>query len=99
MDRTERLEYPSEDPTKVFVMGKGTLAKLLGVPQLFAIGFGDVGSSIYYAQDGGFDLIVLGAKAPKPASALDATVSFVGLGRVSDAVVKGASCRVCVLKT
>ncbi|MBI4355419.1 MAG: amino acid permease, partial [Candidatus Omnitrophica bacterium] len=39
-------EGPSE---RVFTIDRGSLHRTLGVPQLFAIGYGDVGSSIYYA--------------------------------------------------
>src|SRR4051812_41429022 len=43
----------SEDPSKVRrhvpVLRRASLLRLLGVPSLYAIGYGDVGSSIYYA--------------------------------------------------
>jgi len=40
----------SEPPSRrVMVLDKGSLHRVLNVPQLFAIGYGDVGSSIYYA--------------------------------------------------
>jgi len=40
----------SEPPSRrVMVLDKGSLHRVLNAPQLFAIGYGDVGSSIYYA--------------------------------------------------
>ena len=51
----------SEPPSgRVTVLNKGSLHRVLGTPQLFAIGFGDVGSSIYYAL-GVTTLYALGA--------------------------------------
>lgn len=50
-------EGPSE---RVSVLDKGNLHRVLNAPQLFAIGYGDVGSSIYYAL-GVTTLYALGA--------------------------------------
>ena len=57
-DRT--IDFSREDASRVTVLDRGSLHRVLNTPQLFAIGFGDVGSSIYYAL-GVTTLYALGA--------------------------------------
>ena len=45
----EEISFSEHNHDKVSVIDRGSLHRLIGVPQLFAIGYGDVGSSIYYA--------------------------------------------------
>ncbi|MBI4196943.1 MAG: universal stress protein [Deltaproteobacteria bacterium] len=54
------IDLTSEERKKVVTLEKGSLQRLLGIPSLFAIGYGDVGSSIYYAL-GVTTLYALGA--------------------------------------
>ncbi|MBI2884583.1 MAG: APC family permease, partial [Candidatus Omnitrophica bacterium] len=43
------IDFSEPPSARVTVLDKGGLHRVLGTPQLFAIGYGDVGSSIYYA--------------------------------------------------
>jgi len=43
------IDFSQVPSSRVTVLDRGSLHRVLGTPQLFAIGFGDVGSSIYYA--------------------------------------------------
>ena len=43
------MRRSKSDKTTVFQLQRGTLKRVLGVFDLFAIGYGDLGSSIYYA--------------------------------------------------
>lgn len=54
------IDLTSEEKKKVVTLEKGSLQRLIGVPALYAIGYGDVGSSIYYAL-GVTTLYALGA--------------------------------------
>ncbi len=54
------IDLTSEERKKVVTLEKGTLQRLIGIPALYAIGYGDVGSSIYYAL-GVTTLYALGA--------------------------------------
>ena len=54
------IDISDQDESRVPVLDRGTLHRVLNTPQLFAIGFGDVGSSIYYAL-GVTTLYALGA--------------------------------------
>ncbi len=51
IDPKKEIDLSDESLTKrrVFSMEKGHLRRLIGTASLFAIGYGDVGSSIYYA--------------------------------------------------
>ncbi len=51
MDPEKEIDLSDESLTRrhVVTMEKGALRRLLGTASLFAIGYGDVGSSIYYA--------------------------------------------------
>lgn len=50
MPEQNEFDLTQEPTDKVPTLDKGTtLHRVLGIPQLFAIGYGDVGSSIYYA--------------------------------------------------
>ena len=61
MSEQDGIDLTQEESGKVPTIDKGThLHRVLGVPQLFAIGYGDVGSSIYYAL-GVTTLYALGA--------------------------------------
>src|SRR3989338_8374658 len=61
MPNQDGIDLTQESTDKVHTIDKGTeLHRVLGVPQLFAIGYGDVGSSIYYAL-GVTTLYALGA--------------------------------------
>jgi APA family basic amino acid/polyamine antiporter len=54
------IDFSHQDESRVTVLDRGNLHRVLGTPQLFAIGYGDVGSSIYYAL-GVTTLYALGA--------------------------------------
>lgn len=54
------LDVSDQDESRTTVLDRGRLHRVLNTPQLFAIGFGDVGSSIYYAL-GVTTLYALGA--------------------------------------
>lgn len=54
------IDFSQEDESRVTVVDRGSLHRVLGTPQLFALGYGDVGSSIYYAL-GVTTLYALGA--------------------------------------
>lgn len=54
------IDFSHQDESRVSVLDRGTLHRVLNTPQLFAIGYGDVGSSIYYAL-GVTTLYALGA--------------------------------------
>ena len=54
------IDLTSEERKKVVTLEKGALQRLIGIPALYAIGYGDVGSSIYYAL-GVTTLYALGA--------------------------------------
>src|SRR3989338_555419 len=45
----ERIDLSEERSGKVQALDRGALHRTIGVKELFAIGYGDVGSSIYYA--------------------------------------------------
>lgn len=60
MPETKPIDFSNASPTRVVTLDKGTLHRVLGVRHLFAIGYGDVGSSIYYAL-GVTTLYALGA--------------------------------------
>lgn len=49
MAEVSRIDFPFERPGTVAAVQRGNLRRLLGVTDLFAIGYGDVASSIYYA--------------------------------------------------
>ncbi|MBI4055425.1 MAG: universal stress protein [Elusimicrobia bacterium] len=67
------LAEPESVHRKVFALEKGSLQRLLGVPQLYAIGCGDVGSSIYYA----LGVTVLWAAGAAPLALLIAGLFFI----------------------
>jgi APA family basic amino acid/polyamine antiporter len=54
------IDFSNQDESRVTVVDRGNLHRVLGTPQLFSIGYGDVGSSIYYAL-GVTTLYALGA--------------------------------------
>jgi len=54
------IDFSRGGESRVAVLDRGSLHRVLNTPQLFAIGFGDVGSSIYYAL-GVTTLYALGA--------------------------------------
>ncbi len=54
------IDFSHPEESRVTVVDRGTLHRVLNTPQLFAIGYGDVGSSIYYAL-GVTTLYALGA--------------------------------------
>ena len=54
------IDVSDQDESRTTVLDRGRLHRVLNTPQLFAIGFGDVGSSIYYAL-GVTTLYALGA--------------------------------------
>ncbi len=54
------IDFSQDDESRVAVVDRGSLHRVLNAPQLFAIGYGDVGSSIYYAL-GVTTLYALGA--------------------------------------
>ena len=43
------IDFSNQDESRVTVVDRGSLHRVLRTPQLFSIGYGDVGSSIYYA--------------------------------------------------
>ncbi len=49
MANDKSIDFSHQDESRVIVLDRGSLHRVLSTPQLFAIGFGDVGSSIYYA--------------------------------------------------
>ncbi len=54
------IDFSQQEPSRVPVLARGSLHRVLGARHLFAIGYGDVGSSIYYAL-GVTTLYALGA--------------------------------------
>jgi len=56
----QSIDFSHQDESRVTVLDRGSLHRVLNTPQLFSIGFGDVGSSIYYAL-GVTTLYALGA--------------------------------------
>ena len=60
MPNDKSFDVSESGSTRVPVLDRGNLHRVLGTPQLFAIGYGDVGSSIYYAL-GVTTLYALGA--------------------------------------
>ena len=60
MANDNAIDFSNQDESRVAVVDRGSLHRVLGTPQLFAIGYGDVGSSIYYAL-GVTTLYALGA--------------------------------------
>jgi len=54
------IDFSEPPSSRVTVVDRGTLHRVLNTPQLYAIGYGDVGSSIYYAL-GVTTLYALGA--------------------------------------
>src|SRR3990167_5947151 len=60
MPNGKKIDFSHQDESRVTVVDRGSLHRVLNAPQLFAIGFGDVGSSIYYAL-GVTTLYALGA--------------------------------------
>jgi len=56
----QSIDFSEPPSSRVTVLDKGHLHRVLNIPQLFAIGYGDVGSSIYYAL-GVTTLYALGA--------------------------------------
>jgi len=60
MPQGESIDFSHQDESRVAVVDKGSLHRVLNAPQLYAIGYGDVGSSIYYAL-GVTTLYALGA--------------------------------------
>jgi len=54
------IDFSHQDESRVSVLDRGSLHRVLNTSQLFAIGYGDVGSSIYYAL-GVTTLYALGA--------------------------------------
>ena len=60
MAEPKPIDFSEASSERVVTMKREGLHRILGVPQLFAIGYGDVGSSIYYAL-GVTTLYALGA--------------------------------------
>ncbi|MBI3319625.1 MAG: universal stress protein [Candidatus Omnitrophica bacterium] len=60
MPNGQTFDFSEPPSARVPVLDKGSLHRVLGTPQLFALGYGDVGSSIYYAL-GVTTLYALGA--------------------------------------
>ncbi len=60
MAHERAFDFSRKEESRVAVVDRGSLHRVLGTPQLFAIGYGDVGSSIYYAL-GVTTLYALGA--------------------------------------
>lgn len=60
MPNGQTIDFSEPPSSRVTVLDRGSLHRVLNTPQLFAIGFGDVGSSIYYAL-GVTTLYALGA--------------------------------------
>ncbi|MBI3321879.1 MAG: universal stress protein [Candidatus Omnitrophica bacterium] len=54
------IDFSHQEESRVTVVDRGNLHRVLSTPQLFSIGYGDVGSSIYYAL-GVTTLYALGA--------------------------------------
>ncbi len=54
------IDFSQQDPSRVTVVDRGHLHRVLNTAHLYAIGYGDVGSSIYYAL-GVTTLYALGA--------------------------------------
>jgi APA family basic amino acid/polyamine antiporter len=46
---SQTFDFSQQPSSRVAVVDKGSLHRVLNAPQLYAIGYGDVGSSIYYA--------------------------------------------------
>ncbi len=49
MAQNRTIDFSEPPSARITVLDKGNLHRVLNTPQLFAIGYGDVGSSIYYA--------------------------------------------------
>jgi len=49
MANDQSIDFSHQDGSRVTVVDRGSLHRVLSTPQLFSIGYGDVGSSIYYA--------------------------------------------------
>ncbi len=60
MPSSKGIDLTTDERKKVVTLEKGHLQRLIGMPALYAIGYGDVGSSIYYAL-GVTTLYALGA--------------------------------------
>jgi APA family basic amino acid/polyamine antiporter len=60
MATRQTIDFSEPPSSRVTVLDRGSLHRVLNTPQLFAIGYGDVGSSIYYAL-GVTTLYALGA--------------------------------------
>ncbi|MBI2094165.1 MAG: universal stress protein [Candidatus Omnitrophica bacterium] len=60
MANRQTIDFSEPPSSRVTVLDRGNLHRVLNTPQLFAIGYGDVGSSIYYAL-GVTTLYALGA--------------------------------------
>ncbi len=60
MPNGKTIDFSEPPSARVAVLNRGNLHRVLNTPQLFAIGYGDVGSSIYYAL-GVTTLYALGA--------------------------------------
>ena len=60
MSEGHSIDFSQQSESRVTVVDRGNLSRVLGTPQLFALGYGDVGSSIYYAL-GVTTLYALGA--------------------------------------
>ena len=56
----QTIDFSQQPSSRVTVLDRGSLHRVLSTPQLYAIGYGDVGSSIYYAL-GVTTLYALGA--------------------------------------
>lgn len=65
-----------ESPERIFRLAKTNLKRVIGTSELFAVGYGDVGSSIYYAL-GATALFALGAT---PIALLIAGIVFICTG-------------------
>jgi len=60
MPDDQSIDFSHQDESRIHVVDRGSLHRVLNAPQLFSIGYGDVGSSIYYAL-GVTTLYALGA--------------------------------------
>ena len=60
MPNGRSIDFSHQEESRVTVVDRGRLHRVLNTPQLFSIGYGDVGSSIYYAL-GVTTLYALGA--------------------------------------
>ncbi len=60
MSAERAIDFSNPEESRVPVLDRGSLHRVLSTPRLFAIGYGDVGSSIYYAL-GVTTLYALGA--------------------------------------